>query len=136
MQALSRFTAIEPYSEGVPIGRPSTRERTHFGKRVFALREAAGLTQAEVAHQLDISQRAYAAWERDPVAIQPERIKNLAVILGTTVSELLDAPKTQRTSATGRVGRTFEAISKLPRRRQAKILDVVDALLAQQNGSS
>ena len=81
MQALSRFTAIEPYSEGVPIGRPSTRERTHFGKRVFALREAAGLTQAEVAHQLDISQRAYAAWERDPVAIQPERIKNLAVIL-------------------------------------------------------
>lgn len=118
----------------MPMGRPSTRERTAFGQRVFELREAAGLTQAEVAATLDLSQRAYAAWERDPVAIRPERLRELADALGTSAAELLGEQPAKRTNGTpgGRLGQSIQELGKLPRRKQAKILDVVDAMLAQQ----
>jgi len=134
MQALSRQAAIGGYNANMPMGRPSTRERTEFGQKLFERREAAGLTQAEVAEQLELSQRAYAAWERDPVAILPERLSAVAEILGTTVAELLGEAAPRRNGGTpgGRLGQSVEAISKLPRRQQTKILDVVEALLAQQ----
>jgi DNA-binding XRE family transcriptional regulator len=121
----------------MPMGRPTTRERTDFGQRLFACRETAGLTQAEVAEQLGISQRAYSAWEREPVAILPERLAELAAILGTTVAELLGeaAPRRIGGAPGGRLGQSIEAISKLPRRQQGKILDVVEALLAQREAS-
>jgi transcriptional regulator with XRE-family HTH domain len=117
------------------MGRPTTRKRTEFGQKLFERREAAGLTQAEVAEQLGISQRAYSAWERDPVAILPERISAVAGILATTVTELLGEAAPVRNGGTpgGRLGQNIEAISKLPRRQQTKILDVVEALLAQQS---
>lgn len=122
------------YHRDMPMGRPSTRERTEFGQRLFDRREAAGLTQAEVAERLGLSQRAYSAWERDPVAILPERLSGLAGILGTTAAELLGeaSPRRAANTPSGRLGQNIEAISKLPRRRQTKILEVMEAMLAQQ----
>lgn len=135
MQALSPNPAICGYIGDMPMGRPTAKERTEFGQKLFERREASRLTQAEVAEQLGISQRAYSAWERDPVAIVPERISAVAGILGTTVAELLGEVVPVRTGGTpgGRLGQNIEAISKLPRRQQTKILDVVEALLAQHS---
>jgi hypothetical protein len=62
MQALSRNSTIIGYVGDMPMGRPITRDQTEFGQQLFERREAAGLTQAEVATQLGISQRAYSAW--------------------------------------------------------------------------
>lgn len=135
MQAFSPLIAIGAYNHDMPQGRPSTRKRTDFGQRLFALRESAGVTQAAVAKQLGITQRAYSGWERDPIALQPERLSTLAAILGTTAAQLLGehAPKPTTSATAGRLRHSYETISKLPRRQQAKILDVVDALLAQQS---
>ena len=129
------------------MGRPSTRERTEFGQRLFEQREAAGLTQSEVAEQLGLSQRAYAAWERDPVALLPERFASVAEILGTTSGELLGETSPRRTAngssdrvgrpkpkrapvAPGKLGQVFEAASRLPRRQQQKIIDFVEPFIA------
>src|SRR6056297_3126407 len=99
MQAFSRSGSIHMYNRDMPQGRPSTRKRSEFGQRLFDLREAAGLTQAEVADQLGIGQRSYSAWERDTIAIQPERLKRLAEILATTVGELCgETPPKRATS--------------------------------------
>lgn len=119
-------------------GRPSSRPRTAFGARLHQKREAARLSQAQVAERLGISQRAYAAWEREPVAIQPDKLALVAEILGTTVAELMgeDLPKRASALAAGRLRQSFETVAKLPRRQQAKILDVVDALLSQQSLAS
>jgi transcriptional regulator with XRE-family HTH domain len=134
MQALSRNSSMLRYIGVMPIGRPTAKDRTDFGQQLYERREAARLTQAEVAEQLGISQRAYSAWERDPVAIVPERISTVAGILGTTVAELLGevAPIRISNTPSGRLGQGVESISKLPRRQQSKILDVVEALLSQQ----
>lgn len=122
------------YSDDMKVGRPSQSERSKFGARVCALREAAGLSQEQVARQLGISQPSYALWERKQVALRPEQLLKLAQILGVRVEELLEAetPRTARGGPVGRARRVFESVSQLPRQQQQRIIDVVEALVAQQ----
>jgi len=122
------------YSDGMKVGRPSQSERSKFGARVCALREAAGLSQEHVARQLGISQPSYALWERKQVALRPEQLIKLAQILGVRVEELLDAEplRNVRGGPVGRARRVFASVSQLPRHQQQRIIDVVEALVAQQ----
>jgi len=114
-------------------GRPSNRKRSAFGQRLFEMREAAGLTQIEIAEQLGIGQRSYSAWERDTIAIQPERLKQLAKILDITVGELVGEAQPKRTTAPrGKLHQIFETASQLPRRQQNKVAEWVEAFVNQQ----
>jgi transcriptional regulator with XRE-family HTH domain len=134
MQALSPFSGIDPYDEAMSQGRPAKRQRSLFGQRLFELREAASITQVAIAERLGVSQRTYSDWERGSVAFTPSRLSELASILGVEPAVLLGTPaaKQRITAGSGRIAQSFEAISKLTRRKQGKILDVVDALLSQQ----
>jgi len=134
MQPLSRFSGNDLYNAAMMNqGRPAKRQRSPFGQRLYELREAANITQATISDRLGVSQRTYSDWERGTVAFTPSRLQELANILGVEVAVLLGSPVKRRIAATngGRLGQSFEAISNLPRRQQGKILDVVDALLAQ-----
>lgn len=71
-------------------GRPASQPRTPFGKRLQAAREARGLSQAQVATQIGMSQNAYACWERKPVALRPDQIEQLAKILNVPVDTLFN----------------------------------------------
>jgi transcriptional regulator with XRE-family HTH domain len=114
-------------------GRPSKRPRTPFGQRVYEAREALGLSQAEVADKLGINQASYGAWERDPVALRPDQVEQLAKILNVSIEQLYGiAPPKSRGGPAGKARRVFEAVSQLPRTQQQKILEVVEALVAQQ----
>jgi transcriptional regulator with XRE-family HTH domain len=114
-------------------GRPAISPRSDFGARVYALREAAGLSQREVAAQLGISQPSYALWERRSVALRPDQLAKLAQILGVGVEELVtpSASGNRRSGPQGKAKRIFEKVSELPRSQQQKILEVVEALIAQ-----
>jgi len=115
-------------------GRPSKEPRTKFGQRLHAAREAAGLSQAQVAERLGVTQKAYAVWERYPVALRPEQIEKVASALNVSVEFLFGQTAKQRGSGpTGKARRVFEAVSKLPRRQQQKIAEVVEALVAQHS---
>jgi len=94
-------------------------------------RTAAGLSQAEVAQKLGLTQTAYANWERYPVALRPEQIEKLIAILKVAVEQLFaDGGRCQeRGGPVGRARRAFERISKLPRSRQQRTLAVVEDLL-------
>ncbi|MCO5062666.1 MAG: helix-turn-helix domain-containing protein [Kiritimatiellae bacterium] len=119
-------------------GRPSSRPRPPFGQRVYALREAAGLTQAEVAERLGISARAYAFWEREPVALKPDQLAQLARILGArSVDELLGEKngKKRGTGPAGRMRRLFEAASRLPRTQQDKVAAVIEPFVQRHAGN-
>ena len=70
-------------------GRPSTKPRTDFGRRMADARERAGITQQQLAEKLGTSQRAVAHWERDPVALRPDQIAAVADALNVTTDELL-----------------------------------------------
>ena len=132
MQALYSIATNAGYTEAMQTGRPSSRPRPAFGARLHALREAAGLTQAQVADKLGISARAYAFWEREPVSLRAEQIATLADVLGVTADELVgrEQPKRRGTGPAGRLRQVFTRASQLSRSQQAKVAEVVDALVA------
>ncbi len=131
MQAQKHIPKTMLYIDGMKTGRPAKTERTAFGAHIHMLREAAGLSQQQVANQLGISQPAYALWERKDVAVRIEQLRKLADVLGTPVDKLVNftAGTKRRGGPQGRALRTFEEVSKQTRTQQKKILDVVDALL-------
>jgi transcriptional regulator with XRE-family HTH domain len=131
MQAISVILFGEGYAADMQKGRPSKRQRPPFGERLRSLREAAGLSQQQVADKLDMTQTAYAWWERNPVALRPEQLQSLAAALNVSVEELMGtAPNKRRGSGpVGKARRLFEEVSNLPRDRQQHVLRVVEDLL-------
>lgn len=131
MQALCSITSNNPYAVGMKTGRPSDRPRTPFGERLYNLREEAGLTQAQVADKLGISHRAYAFWEREPTAIRAEQLAILAELFQVSADLLIgrDAPKPRGGGPTGKLRQVFDTASKLPRRQQQRIINVVEDML-------
>jgi len=89
MQALSLTTDLLPYIPLVKTGRPSKRERTPFGQRLHTVAEQAGLSQQQLADRLGLTQRGYAHWERNAVALRPDHLLNLADALNVSVKNLV-----------------------------------------------
>ena len=95
------------------------------------MREAAGLSVRELARQIDESHTNVSYWERSGQLPRSDKLTAIAKALGVTVEELLGEPKPRRVAAPGGKARqVFEAVSRLPRRQQEKIVEVVEALVA------
>lgn len=137
MQAKSIALCVVAYDEGMNAGRPRKSNKSDFAKRLASFREEAGLSQRQMAAQLGISQPSYALWERHNVSLRADQVLQLTGILGVGVEELFGAGKNgkRRGGPQGRARRTFGIVSKLSQHQQKKILDVVDALIAQNKAS-
>ncbi|MEK7752696.1 MAG: helix-turn-helix transcriptional regulator [Acidobacteriota bacterium] len=133
MQAISINRFPVPYDDGMQRGRPSKQPRTPFGERLYAARTAVGLSQAQVAEKLGITQTAYADWERYPVALRPDQIEKLTEIVKVSVEHLYGNGHDRRQGGgpIGKARRAFEGVSRLPKRQQQKIVEVVEAFVAQ-----
>ena len=62
-----------------------------MGARIAALRKEKGMTQLELARQMNVTDKAVSKWERDKAAPDIHSIPKLAQLLGSTVDELLAA---------------------------------------------
>ena len=115
-------------------GRPAKKERTAFGERLYLVRVAAGLSQQQLADKLGLSQRAYAYWERHPVALRPDQLEQLAAVLNISVSDLMGEKEEKKrgTGPTGRMKQLFEQANDLPRSQRQKIAAVLEAFISQQ----
>ena len=115
-------------------GRPAKKERTAFGERLYLVRVAAGLSQQQLADKLGLPQRAYAYWERHPVALRPDQLEQLAAVLNISVSDLMGEKEEKKrgTGPTGRMKQLFEQANDLPRSQQQKIAAVLEAFISQQ----
>ena len=94
-----------------------------------ALREKAGLTARELARKLNVHHSTVLKWEELGRVAKSEYLAPMAEILDVSVDELLCLPELGTFAPVGRVRRTFEQVSGLPRSRQKMILDVIDAML-------
>lgn len=98
--------------------------------RLRQLREAAGLSLRELARQIGEDHSNVGYWERTGALPRSNVLVPLAQALGVTVEALLGQNKPARVTAPGgKVRHVFEQVQKLPRRRQDKIVEVVEALL-------
>ena len=136
MQALSLTQDLSAYTPDVKTGRPTTRERTPFGQRLHTLREQAGLSLQQLAERLGLTQRAYAHWERNPVALRPDQLLNLAQTLNVSVDDLVGTNGTRKRGSgpTGKMKQLFEAASRLPRGQQQKIAAIIEPFIAHHAG--
>jgi transcriptional regulator with XRE-family HTH domain len=111
-----------------PGGRPTTKPRSAFGQRLAAARERAGISQRELAEKLGTDQQRVAYWERHATGFRSDTmLAQVAEILGVSADELLGRPAPRRVAAkpSGRARQIFDAVSRLPRRQQEKIFDIL-----------
>jgi transcriptional regulator with XRE-family HTH domain len=101
---------------------------TH-GIRLRKLREAAGLSTRELARQIGTNHSTIVFWEKGDSIPRSEVLASMSKSLGVSVEVLLGIKDPKSKPAGGKVGQVFEAVSNLPRRQQAKIVDIVEGLL-------
>jgi transcriptional regulator with XRE-family HTH domain len=112
------------------MGRPALTPRGDYGRHLVALREAAGLTQQQLADQLGVHPSNVGFWERAAKPPRGDVLAALAEALGVSMDELMrTAPPKPKPAPKGRLHEAFTAAAKLPRRQQQKIVEVVEALL-------
>jgi transcriptional regulator with XRE-family HTH domain len=105
--------------------------------RLRALRQAAGLSQRELARQIGERQSNVQYWEETGKAPRSDVLLSIARSLGVTVEELLGQSRTKKVLAPGgRLGRVVETISRLPRRQQDKIVEVIETFVAGQQSKA
>lgn len=126
-----RYFKMTMYSPYMPKGRTPTHPRSEFGERLFALREQSGLTQKEVAEHVGVSTRAYAFWERKPIALHAEQIAKLADAFGVSADVIVGRATgaARRNGPKGKLEKMFEAASELPRAQQEKITAVLEPFI-------
>jgi len=102
---------------------------------LLALRKAVGLTQIELAKFLDVPQANIAFWEWSDKPPRSDLLPQMAKAFGVKLEDLLFAsaerPISKRKGPIGEVQRTFEEVTKLPRKQQRKVLEMVQALVEQ-----
>lgn len=102
------------------------------------LREAAGLSVRELARQIGEDHSNVGFWERTGKFPRSDVLIPISKALGVSVEELLGEPRPKRVvTPGGRARQLFEAVSKLPRRQQDKVLDILEPFVREQvNGAS
>lgn len=106
-----------------------TIESDH-GKRLKAFRQAVGLSQRELAQRVGVIHSNINYWENSGKLPKSELLIPISKALGVTVDELLGEPKPSRARVPGgKLGEVFNEASRLPRRQQQKIAEVVEGML-------
>jgi len=70
----------------------SERQSDGVGARLRTARRAAGMTQKQLADQLEVESITVSRWEREVTSPSLPRLRRIAELTGTTVSDLVRAP--------------------------------------------
>jgi transcriptional regulator with XRE-family HTH domain len=122
------FTSL-PYDRRMAQHSDSAR-----GQRLRAFRQAAGLSQGELAARLGVHRSNIGFWENNGIIPRSDLLTPMAEALGVTVADLLgkDTKPKRMAAPTGRARLVFDTVSKMPRRQQQHIIRVVEDLIAAQ----
>lgn len=72
----------------------SSHESVGLGGRLRTARRSVGLTQKQLAEQLGVESVTVSRWERDVTTPSLPRLRRIAELTATTVSDLVRAPDT------------------------------------------
>ena len=114
----------------------SSEERDFFialGERIALLRKTHGITQAQLAEVLGVSQQTVQADEVGRRRIQVAALPVVASTLSVSLEELFGHGKQAARAKRGPAQRwqqQIEAVAKLPKARQRFVSEMLDAVLA------
>jgi len=101
-----------------------------LGKHLAILRKEQGLTQAELAHSINISQQVYASYETGVKRITVSRLPKLAACLDVSVDELLGLPMQKKRGPQSKLEKQIREIEKLPSQKKKFISEFLATTLA------
>jgi transcriptional regulator with XRE-family HTH domain len=101
------------------------------------LRQTAGLTQTELSHRIGEKQTTLSLWERSRRPPRAHALPKLAHALGVSIEVLLGeaasdatlAPMADNPGHVGELERAFEAVRRMPRRQQKRVLEFLMAFV-------
>jgi len=107
-----------------------------LGVRIADLRKEAGMTQAQLADVLKISQQMVGAYEIGSRKIPASMLPSIAKLFAVPLEQLMgiDKQPTKRGPASV-LQRQIEQISLMPRNKQKVIVEVLEAMIKQQQAS-
>jgi transcriptional regulator with XRE-family HTH domain len=116
-------------------GAMRKKDRPPLALRLVELRQAAGLTQVQLAEKIGVHPSNIGFWELSGTPPRGEVLPKLAQALSVSVDVLLGVtpPKLKKQAAKGRLQLVFESASKLPRRQQEKVAEFVEAFVNQHS---
>jgi transcriptional regulator with XRE-family HTH domain len=100
-----------------------------FGKKLSECRKAKGLTQQEVAKQLNTVHTVIGRYERDEMKPTIDVIKKLSAIMGTTVGYLLGETEDVNAFRDPEMLKRINEINNLPEEEKKCVLFALDAML-------
>lgn len=129
---MAALTLIEP-----PTMTISDEERAFFaslGERITQLRKARNITQVQLAEALGVSQQTVQAYEVGRRRVPVSTLRLLAKTLGVSLDELMaeGAHAPRKRGPVSQLQQHLERISQLPKPKQRMLLEMIDAVLAQQ----
>jgi len=109
---------------------------TANAQHLKTLREAAGLTQRELAAQIGEIHSNVNFWENSGNLPRSDVLLPMARALGVTVEELLGEAKLKgHNSPAGKLRGVFDEASRLPRRQQQKLVEFIKLFIAQNSSA-
>jgi transcriptional regulator with XRE-family HTH domain len=117
-------------------GRPPLKEAPEFGKRLAAVRQSKGLSQADLAAKLGTARVNIGYYERRAANPTLEFMQRCAQVLDVPLSDLTGSvePKTRhRTGPPSQIEQRLIAVKRLSRDKQKIVLQFLDSFL-QTNG--
>ena len=104
-----------------------------LGSRVAYFRKEAGMTQTQLASILGVSQQHMASFEVGRRKLPASAIPTLAQLFATTADELVDIQKPpQKRGPASTLQRQIEQIALMPKAQQKMIVQMLDAMIKQQ----
>lgn len=106
---------------------------TRLGARISTLRGERGLTQAELAAELGVSQQTVNSFERGRRRVPVSALPTLARTLHVSIEELVSDGEKARSKRgpAPRLQQQLEQIRQLPKSKQKFVEQMLDAVLAQ-----
>lgn len=107
-----------------------------LGVRIADLRKEAGMTQAQLADVLKISQQMVGAYEIGSRKIPASMLPTLAKLFAVPLEQLMGIDKQPAKRGPASVlQRQLEQISLMPRNKQKVVVEVLEAMIKQQQAS-
>lgn len=107
-------------------------KRETMGNKISALRREQGMTQAELAEKMSVTDKAVSKWERDLSCPDINSLPRLAEIFGISVDELMQVKKesehTEKGKSTGEIITTVCKALALAMGVAVTVLSVMDKL--------
>jgi transcriptional regulator with XRE-family HTH domain len=123
---------IRPY-HGPMAGRRPSKGKSLFGKRLAALREARGLTQAALAEKIGVVQQTIGYYESQSPSPTMDFAKQCADALEVAVDELLgeSVPRRGKPGPRSLLDERIEALRELtlPKKQLALLIRMLDAFI-------